>query len=134
VIATDGPRGPRRMVKDGIVYLASHSGRPIVPTAFASAWAWKPRGRWTDLVIPIPFSRGIVLGGAPIRIPEGLTPQQLAPYRDLVQRAMDELQSRADRLARGEDVDLPLRLIDSEIGQMSEAGESVDDPRPAQAA
>lgn len=134
VIATDGPRGPRRVVKDGIVYLASHSGRPIVPTAFASAWAWRPRGRWTDLVIPVPFSGGIMLGGPPIRIPEGLTPQQLAPYRDLVQRAMDELQSRADRLARGEDVDLSPPLMESLVGEMSVTGEHTDDLRPAQAA
>lgn len=75
-----------------------------------------------------------MLGGPPIRIPEGLTPQQLAPYRDLVQRAMDELQSRADRLARGEDVDLSPPLMESLVGEMSVTGEHTDDLRPAQAA
>jgi lysophospholipid acyltransferase (LPLAT)-like uncharacterized protein len=106
VIATDGPRGPRRVVKDGIVYLASQSGRPIVPTALACSWAWRPQGRWTDMLIPLPCSRAVVLGGTPIRIPEGLTPQQLAPYRELVQQEMDALQAKADRLARGEAVEL----------------------------
>ncbi len=110
VIATDGPRGPRRVVKDGIVYLASQSGRPIVPTTLACWWAWRPRGRWTDMVIPLPLGRIVVLGGTPIRIPAGLTPQQLGPFRDQVQRAMDELQQRADRMARGEEVDLPFPL------------------------
>lgn len=133
VIATDGPRGPRRVVKDGIVYLASHSGRPIVPTAFSSAWAWKPQGRWTDLVIPVPFSSGIMLGGAPIRVPEGLAPHQLAPYRDLVQAAMDELQSRADRFARGEEVDFSLLLIDSSVME-TPLNENDADSRPVQAA
>ena len=112
VIATDGPRGPRRVVKDGIVYLSSQSGRPIVPTALACKWAWRPRGRWTDMVIPLPFSRVVVLGGTPIHIPEGLSPQQLAPYRELVQRAMDELQAKADGLARGEEVDLAILRVD----------------------
>lgn len=134
VIATDGPRGPRRVVKDGIVYLASHSGRPIVPTAFASSWAWKPRGRWTDLVVPVPFSSGIMLGGPPIRIPEGLTPPQLAPYRDLVQQAMDELQSRADRLVRGEEVDLSWPLTESIADELPLLSETTDNSRPAQAA
>ena len=120
VIATDGPRGPRRVVKDGIVYLASQSGRPIVLTAIACSWDWRPRGRWTDMVIPLPFSRVVVLGGAPIRIPEGLSPQQLAPFRELVQRAMDELQSQADRLARGDEVEPAVPLADN--------------PQPAQAA
>ena len=115
VIATDGPRGPRRVVKDGIVYLASHSGRPIVPTAVVCSWAWRPRGRWTDMVIPLPFSRVDVLGGTPIHIPAGLSPQQLSPYRDQVQQGMDELQSRAERMGRGEEVDLPVALADSQV-------------------
>lgn len=110
VIATDGPRGPRRVVKDGIVYLASHSGRPIIPTVFAVAWAWRPRGRWTDLVMPFPFSRAVIISGPPMWIPQGLTPQELAPWRDCVQAAMDELQSRADRLMQGETIADPSAL------------------------
>lgn len=106
VIATDGPRGPRRLVKEGIVYLASQSGRPIVPVAFAASSAWRPKGRWTDLVIPWPFCRAVMLGGPPIYVPPGLTPQELGPYRDQVQAAMDQIQSRADRYADGEAVDL----------------------------
>ena len=53
-IATDGPRGPRRVVKEGIVYLASQTGRGIIPAAFAARWAWRPRRqhvrhRWNRL-------------------------------------------------------------------------------------
>lgn len=120
VIATDGPRGPRRVVKDGIVYLASQSGLPIMPTALACSWAWRPQGRWTDMVIPLPFSRVVVLGGTPIRIPEGLSPQQLGPYRDLVQQAMDDLQTQVERVVRGE-------AVDDSVGLAS-------DSQPAQAA
>ena len=110
VIATDGPRGPRRVVKEGIVYLASQSGRPIIPVAFGATRAWKPKGRWTDLVIPWPFSKAVMLGGPPIYVPTGLTPQQLGPYRDQLQAAMDQLQSRVDRHAAGEAVDLTAPL------------------------
>ena len=45
VITPDGPRGPRRQVKDGIVFLASHSGRPIVPTATVCRRGWRVRAR-----------------------------------------------------------------------------------------
>ena len=128
VIATDGPRGPRRLVKDGIVYLASQSGLPIVPTALACSWAWKPRGRWTDMVIPWPFSRGVVLGGDPIRIPPGLSPQQLGPYRDQLQQAMDRLQEQAERLVSGNDSILAPATPEAAPTQPSE------DTRPAQAA
>ena len=128
VIATDGPRGPRRVVKEGIVYLASQSGRPIVPTALASSWAWKPRGRWTDMVIPWPFSRVVVLGGTPIRIPPGLTPQQLAPYCVQLQFAMDQLQEQAERVVlHGESVVRPQLQADTPATH-------TEDTRPAQAA
>jgi lysophospholipid acyltransferase (LPLAT)-like uncharacterized protein len=100
-IATDGPRGPRRKVKDGIVYLASQTGRPIVPTAFSARSGWRIRGRWTDLLVPRPLTTVWLLGGEPITVPGGLSREQLAVYRDKVQHAMDELTAEADRLAGG---------------------------------
>jgi hypothetical protein len=98
-VATDGPRGPRRVVKPGILFLASHAGRRIIPVAFAAANAWRPQGRWTDLTVPMPFSTVYALGGVPLEVPAGLTREQLAPWRDELQRRMDELQADADRLA-----------------------------------
>ena len=35
-VTPDGPKGPPRVVKDGIVYVAQVSGLPIVPFAFAA--------------------------------------------------------------------------------------------------
>ena len=35
-VTPDGPKGPPRVVKDGIVYIAQVSGLPIVPFAFAA--------------------------------------------------------------------------------------------------
>lgn len=98
-IATDGPRGPRRVVKPGIIFLASHAGRRIVPVAIAAENAWRPQGKWTDLTVPKPFSTVYALGGAPFEIPPDLTREELVPYRDELQRRMDELQNEADRLA-----------------------------------
>ncbi|MFV0445374.1 MAG: lysophospholipid acyltransferase family protein [Planctomycetaceae bacterium] len=101
-IATDGPRGPRHVVKDGILYLASQSGRAIVPTAFAARRSWRPRGRWTDMLIPWPFTRSWIIGSQPIHVPAGLKPDQLGPYRDQLQQAMDEVNALAERIASGE--------------------------------
>ncbi len=36
VFTPDGPRGPARIAKDGVVYAAKMSGLPIVPIAFAA--------------------------------------------------------------------------------------------------
>ena len=62
VIATDGPRGPRREVKDGIVYLAAQTGRAIVPVVFDGESCWRPRGKWTDLVAAPTVFKGLHSG------------------------------------------------------------------------
>ena len=61
VMTPDGPRGPCREMSKGIVFLASRSGRAIVPTAFSCASSWRIRGSWSDLVIPKPFSKVYLL-------------------------------------------------------------------------
>lgn len=98
-IATDGPLGPRHVVKEGIVYLASQSGRGIIPAAFDARLAWRPVGRWTDLILPLPFTRTYIRAGEPIFVPPGLSRDELEPYRLQVQRAMDELTEEVRRLA-----------------------------------
>lgn len=101
-ITTDGPRGPRRQVKDGILYLASHSGRTIIPVAYSGSRAWRPRGRWTDMLVPWPGARSAIIALEPIAIPPGLTPAELTPYRELLQREMDAAQAFGDALVRDE--------------------------------
>ncbi|MCA9024971.1 MAG: lysophospholipid acyltransferase family protein [Planctomycetaceae bacterium] len=100
-IATDGPRGPRREVKQGIVYLASQTGRPIVPVAIAATRAWHIPGRWTDLLVPKPFSKVWLIAGEPISIPGDLTRDELKSYRDEIQLAMDQWNRRVSELANG---------------------------------
>ena len=93
-ITPDGPRGPRRKMKPGIVFLASQTGRPIVPMLFACPRAWRIRGNWTDLVIPKPFSTIIGLSGEPIHVPSNLSREGIQQHMGRVQQAMDELAAR----------------------------------------
>lgn len=95
VITPDGPRGPRRVMSRGMVFLASHSGRAIVPTASCCSSAWYVKGSWTELMIPRPFARVVLLAGAPIAVPQDLAPGQLAQITVQVQQAMDELDVKA---------------------------------------
>jgi lysophospholipid acyltransferase (LPLAT)-like uncharacterized protein len=99
VMTPDGPRGPRRQMSRGTVFLASRSGRAIVPTAFSCEKSWTIRGSWTDLVIPRPFSRVFLLAGEPIEVPMDLPRDKLAQYAARIQTHMDGLGAHADRLA-----------------------------------
>jgi lysophospholipid acyltransferase (LPLAT)-like uncharacterized protein len=100
-ITTDGPRGPRRTMKDGVVFLASVTGLPIVPVTFSCGNAWRPRGRWTDMIIPKPLARGWLLVGTPIDVPPRIGRSEVRSYRDQLQCVMDEQQAFGDAIACG---------------------------------
>jgi len=102
VFTPDGPGGPRRKLKAGAVYVASQLGRRIVPGAYSATRAWRPKGSWTDMLIPAPFSKVYVALGEPIAIPADLPRDQLDLYIDLVQQAMDRLNDEIERIASGE--------------------------------
>jgi hypothetical protein len=53
------------------------------------------------MTVPLPFTSAWLYGGEPIRVPSGLSRNQLEPYRIAVQRAMDALQQEVEQLARG---------------------------------
>ena len=102
VITPDGPKGPRRELKSGIVFLASHAGRSIIPVACDASRAWRFPAGWSDLQIPKPFSRVIGVCGTPIPIPTGIDREGLAAQVERVTAEMARVQDVAARLARGE--------------------------------
>ncbi len=67
VITPDGPRGPRRKLKKGVIELAYLSKRPIVPVACVSKNAWRI-GSWDRMVIPKPFSKMTIYFFNPIYV------------------------------------------------------------------
>lgn len=99
VLTPDGPRGPRRRTKLGIVFLASRSGRAIVPSAFAAVKCWRLPGTWTDLEIPKPFTTVYAMTGKPILVPPDATREALLAIEAVVQSEMDRLTDEAEQLA-----------------------------------
>jgi lysophospholipid acyltransferase (LPLAT)-like uncharacterized protein len=67
-ITPDGPRGPRREIKAGVLNLARLTGCPVVPFAFEAEHCWRLRS-WDKFIIPKPFSRAVFVYGEPIRVP-----------------------------------------------------------------
>lgn len=91
-ITPDGPRGPHHQLKEGIVYLASRTGRPIVPIISYYHNAWHIDGKWTGLWIPKPFSRCSYLLGAPFVVPQDATRAEVTRFRDLLQMEITRLE------------------------------------------
>jgi lysophospholipid acyltransferase (LPLAT)-like uncharacterized protein len=70
VFTPDGPRGPREVVKPGVVLAAMHSGAPIVPLTAGAASAWWIEG-WDRFLVPRPFTRIRVRYGSPLHVAAG---------------------------------------------------------------
>lgn len=102
VVTPDGPRGPRREMKPGVAFLASRTGKPVVPTAFACRSSWSIGTGWTDLAIPKPFTIIHAYGGEPISVPAHADKQTLRDYTQKIQDEMDRLNALAAATAAGE--------------------------------
>lgn len=95
VVTPDGPRGPRRQMKSGVAFLASHTSKLVVPTAFACTRSWSWGTGWTDLVVPKPGSTVVALAGEGILVPGHVAREELASYNRRIQEEMDRLNSLA---------------------------------------
>ena len=67
IIAGDGPRGPRRTLKEGTARLAAHAGGGVTAVAAAASAGWRLRS-WDRFVIPAPGATVFVSLG---RVPAG---------------------------------------------------------------
>lgn len=66
-VLVDGPRGPARVAKTGIVSLARMAEYPIQPVAFSA----RPSIRlssWDQSLFPLPFARVVCAYGEPIQV------------------------------------------------------------------
>jgi lysophospholipid acyltransferase (LPLAT)-like uncharacterized protein len=91
----DGPRGPRRRAKPGVVTTAKLSGLPIMPVAYSARPAQRLRS-WDRTLVPRPFSRGLFLYGEPVRVPESADATEIERLRELVEARIDDVTDRAD--------------------------------------
>lgn len=97
-ITPDGPRGPRRVVQDGAIYLASRGQLPVIPVGYAVSTAWRAPS-WDRMILPRPGAAVRAVAGAPIRVPPAAGREELEMYRTRVQEVMDDVQARAEALA-----------------------------------
>lgn len=66
----DGPRGPRREMKPGVVAAAQRAGVAILPIHADADRAWRFRS-WDRFMLPKPFARVRIAYGKPFRIDAG---------------------------------------------------------------
>ena len=111
VITPDGPRGPRRQLAQGSIYLASKLGMPIIATGIAYDRLWRLRS-WDRFAIPKPYARARAVVSPEIAIPSNLDRQGLESCRLSVEGTLNRLTHEAEvwaKTGRPVDVEQPLR-------------------------
>ena len=87
-ITVDGPRGPRRKCKAGIVKVALSCQGTVVPICAVSQSPWVLKKTWDQTKIPKPFSKIVCQFGEGIRIPESLTSDEFNKRLELIEKGL----------------------------------------------
>ncbi|MCC5996519.1 MAG: lysophospholipid acyltransferase family protein [Oceanicaulis sp.] len=104
-ITPDGPRGPRQRVSPGAVKLAQITGAPLVPVGWSTRRGFRLNS-WDRFHVPLPFGRGVIVWGEPVRLPDKAGPGDIEAARQLVEARLNDATQEAD-LACGQDPVLP---------------------------
>lgn len=88
----DGPVGPARIVKQGVIAMAQLTGAPILPalSVGSPAWVWP---FWDRHELPLPFANVLFRFGEPLTVPRRASASELEGYRLELQNrllALDE--------------------------------------------
>ncbi len=97
--APDGPRGPSGDVKLGVLHVAKTSGAELVPVGAAGDRVWRLRS-WDRMIIPKPFSRLLLLAGAPISTAPDVDAERIDELRQSLRGTLDNLTETAETRMR----------------------------------
>lgn len=97
-ITPDGPKGPAREVKDGVLFMARSMKAPIVPITNALSNRFQVEKAWDKFQLPLPFGRAVVVYGEPIEVLEG---DDFRAKAAELKAALDRITAEADAEVAG---------------------------------
>ena len=110
----DGPRGPRRRLAQGCIYLASRLGIPLVCLGLGYDRPWRLKSTWDQFAIPRPGSRARMVIGPPLMVPAEIQRDQIETYRQQAENELQQLTETAEQwAASGQAMDCQLPLLRS---------------------
>jgi lysophospholipid acyltransferase (LPLAT)-like uncharacterized protein len=98
-ITPDGPRGPRRKLAPGSIYLASKLGLPLVVMGYGYDRPWRVRRAWDQFAIPRPFTRARAVPSGEIFIPPNLDRDGIEYFRQKIETLLNRLTEEAEAWA-----------------------------------
>ena len=97
-ITPDGPRGPRRQMAPGPIFLASKLGIPLVAMGVGYDRPWRA-GSWDRFALPRPFSRARYIFSPELHVPPDLDREGIEHFGRKVGQVLDRLCVEAEQWA-----------------------------------
>lgn len=97
-IAVDGPKGPIYKSKPGAIFLAKKTDAVIIPITFSSNRYKIFDKSWDHFLLPMPFSKGKLIIGDPIRLSPDLDDSVIESDCATVDQALNAITQEADLL------------------------------------
>lgn len=97
-ITPDGPKGPRRKMAQGAIYLSSRLNIPLIAIGLGFDRPWRVN-TWDQFAIPRPYSRARVIASPLIQIPAGLDRDGIEHHRQQVEKRLSDLTDEAEAWA-----------------------------------
>ncbi len=91
----DGPRGPKGVIKPGLVRIAQLSGAVILPIIVSADKAWVMRS-WDRFLVPKPFSNVTIRWGEAFFVSQDMDRAQIETVRKKIEDTMITAYAEAD--------------------------------------
>ena len=92
----DGGRGPCHTVHEGVLLLARLTGRPVIPVGVSVRRRHVLARSWDRYLLPAPFTRGVVVLGAPLEVPRRVRRRDLPALAAELGRRIHAATAEAD--------------------------------------
>ena len=110
-IMVDGPKGPVKKVKGGIIKIAHMANVPIVPVHWYSPqFNFVKLPSWDSLTMPLLYTRLINIYGTPIYIPKDLDAETEKIYQDKIKESLINLEAKAPQIYKEVKKEIPWKL------------------------
>jgi len=95
----DGPRGPARIMKKGMLVLAMETDSWFIPMACSGSRVITFHKAWDRTIIPRPFSTIYLTFGRPIKISKNTSREELETIRTAGEEELNRITDRADQIS-----------------------------------
>ena len=96
-IIPDGPKGPNMHLSNSALYFAQKSGKPIIGITYSIKKSKIINQSWDKMLVPAPFSEGIITATEPFYIPNNIDEKEFENYRTQIEQCLTQLTWQIDK-------------------------------------